>query len=164
MSKSLEALINKASVIVVKLMHHDAEKAQIGIIITQFGSLLPEQIYPLWIEDTKQLKEFLIEALPFEFCACESEDEIPEEIISIVENLKEGSIPELTDAEIKKLNEVMVDAKIRWVGTFNQLCEADSDFAKEIIGRFRNDEDATDPIPQNKRGSFKNFITNEIHY
>lgn len=164
MTKSLEDLQNTASELVVKLMYQDMDIAKLGMIITEFGSLIPQQIYPLWIKDSKQLKEFLIEAVPFSFGFSESEDEIPEEILQIVASLKDGDPPSLSAADIENLNSIMNDSQIRWIGTFNELCDGKGEVAKEIICLFRNDQNYKNSIQEDEREDFKIFITKEIHY
>lgn len=164
MSKSLEDLQNSAAELVVTLMNQDPETAQLGIIITQFGSLIPQQIYPLWVNDTKQLKEFLIDAMPFEFCSCESESEIPDEIHQIAARLNDNDPPKLSDADIEELNALMNDAQLRWIGTFNQLCDGGSEVSQEVICFFRNDQNYQKPIQKNEREDFKEFLLEGIHY
>lgn len=164
MPKSLEDLQNTANELVVKLMSQDMESAQLGILITQFGSLIPQQIYPLWINDTKELKEFLLEAVPFSFGSSESQNEIPEEIIQIAANLNDTDPPTLSDADIDELNAIMNDAQIRWTGKFNQLCEGKGEVSQEVICLFRHENIYQKPIQKNERENFKDFLKNEIHY
>ena len=163
MSKSLEDLQRSAAELVVKLMNQDPENAQLGFIITQFGSLIPQQIYPLWMDNTKQLKEFLVDALPFEFCSCESENEIPDEIHQMVASLDDSDPPKLSDANIQELNALMNDAQLRWIGTFNQLCNGESEVSQEVICLFRNNQNYQKPIQKDERKDFKDFLLEGIH-
>jgi len=164
MLKSLDDLQKSAAELLVKLMSQDPESAQLGIIITQFGSLIPQQIYPLWMNNTKQLKEFLVDALPFEFCSCESENEIPDEIHQRVASLNDSDPPKLLGTDIEELNALMNDAQIRWTGTFNQLCEGKSEVSQEVICLFRHENNYQKPIQKDEREDFKEFLIAGIHY
>ncbi len=120
----------------------------------------------IWFDSKEKMFEFISTVIPYlsveEVPISESPCEDALEISSVIDELMKGNV--LIDDGLNAINEVLCgNQKIEWCGQFFELCRCASDFSREIVSNYREnqDDDTLDlesPIKSSEFLDFKEFI------
>lgn len=146
----------KAQELLEQAMGLDPREAAFGICTG--GSFVLDTVRVFcWFRSRDDLAYFLKEVQPviYEF---EDEDVGPYQA-EIKPLLQTISRDELTESLRARLNETVSDIYcVDWWGTLEELQQGKTEFSRQIIGRFRDDENNVTPIENEEIDDFLEFL------
>lgn len=146
----------------VRLLHEagscDPDVASLGLLLTVATRAAAGRALVLWFESISGLSQFLLEAFPALFCKEEEVEGLVELLAPLMPVLEaEG----LTQPLLDELNEYTHNwATLEWLGTFEDLCAADTEVTQRVVAWFRADrrQDGEDPVTEEEREDLVEFL------
>lgn len=137
----------------------DPDAPGFGVLIEPSSSGVHDQHLALWFETPSAFCAFLTEAFPVLFCGDDDVDELIENLMPLARVIQEEG---LSQSVLDELNEYTAQwIRFDWLGTFDDLCAADTEATRTVVGWFRRDagEEGGAPINSEEVDDFAEFLT-----
>jgi len=141
----------------------DPSTAALGMLITERPGVPSDQYVIYWFDSAHELSEFIFRLFPMQYCDIDEDDSDDElsGIFGVAEHIADAGIGPKTAIEILSLNAfVSRGVRIRWVGSFDELCTASGETEKQLVQWFRDGADNGAPIDPAEREAFREFCRN----
>jgi hypothetical protein len=159
--RELDDLIDQAVEQTEHAITRDPRDAPYGIILSSLAMGAYAQRHVMWFESLDDVCDYLIHFFPALFCGAEEPDELSDIVEPIVEEIRtSGFTFELMDElNLSTLSWIHME----WWGSFESLCEGDSDASRQLISWFKGDEageedDSEHPISSEEIDGFVEFL------
>ena len=115
-----------------------------------------------WFKTWEQARAFMVDILPAVWCDPDDGEDNAREYRLMRDKLvalweKVDSLSGVTDAKVCKMNEILGDQSVLWIGSFAALCADEAPFCARLREGFREDADESDnsrPIEPDETASF----------
>lgn len=119
----------------------------------------------LWFETREKMIEF-IEVFPF-WAEASREDEEWEAVVTAAQQYAKGELS--AEAVCEKINDVLYDPEIKWIGTFEDLMNGRGDFAQNFLKEYREEDegeeenkDVQPPVRPEEMDTFLDYVMEYI--
>lgn len=137
----------------------DSQADRLGVLLL---ATTEEPSWPrlvLWFDNPLAFGQFLVEALPEFYCGEDDVGDLVERLESLLPAMvADGVTQELLDELDSWLNRWVT---IAWLGSFGDLCIADTEATARVVEAFRMDQgqDGADPVLPDEADDFADYLT-----
>lgn len=113
----------------------DPMALDVGILLSDPDPEIYEHPLVLWFKSSAAFSDFLVEAVPKLFCGEGDLSELMESLSPLARVLREEGI---TQGLLDEVNDYLRQwLKMEWLGTFTDLCAADTELTRTVVEWFR---------------------------
>ena len=137
----------------------DPDVVELGLLLSEVSAAAAVPRLVLWFASPTSFYRFLTEAVPGLYCGDDDVGELLETLTSLESVIREEG---LSLAVLDEVNEYLARwLRFDWLGTFEDLCAADTESTREVVDWFRADrrEDAGEPVTAEETEEFAEYLT-----
>ena len=137
--------------------------ALIGMIVTERPIIPHDQYVSYWFDNAADLAEFILDLFAYHYCGCEEDvaEELPA-LAAIAQRISAHGIATSTQADVLALGQFVLEhVRLKWVGTFTQLCASRGDTEKHLVKWFRGNDDDSE-LTSDELAEFVGFLKGEM--
>ena len=136
----------------------DPDTDRFGLLVTLRAGKQDERHMVLWFDTPQVFITFMHAAFPQLFC----HDDDVKDLLDNLQAMQPVILAEgLSEAVLEELNEYTRRwARFDWLGTFDDLCAADTEHTRLVVASFRADvgEENDEPVATDDRDDFAEFL------